>query len=76
MEWIKTKDKLPNNNDEVLIWSQTEAEKLAKTTLRKLRPMAVYYHDGFKIYGTDNNQEWLDDLNITHWMYLPEPPYL
>jgi hypothetical protein len=69
-KWISVKDRLPDNNQEILVYSNT----LEAKEVRKLTPYACYYYDGFMSYGDNLSQQWLSTITITHWMPLPEPP--
>jgi len=60
--WIECKNRLPEPNVDVLIFSETEREKGA---------LIAYIPRGEKYFvGLD---EWRYDY-VTHWMPLPEPP--
>jgi hypothetical protein len=68
-QWISVKERLPENNDEILVYSTT----LEAVSVRKLKPYACYYFEVFKAYHSDS-QAWLSTITITHWMPLPKPP--
>jgi hypothetical protein len=62
MKWISVKDRLPEDSQEVIIYS--EGGKVEA---------GVYY---CKEFGFDYYDVSIRDIivNVTHWMPLPEPP--
>ena len=58
MNWIKTSERLPNNEQKCLIWYQNEAHK-AKWSAK---------------YNIFNLQDGLPAKVVTHWMPLPSAP--
>jgi len=66
-DWHNTKNKMPENNDEVLVYSIVLNQK----SERQMKPMACFYNDGFQSFD-DGFQEFLDKTEITHWMLLPD----
>lgn len=64
MEWIKIEDRLPENDEEVLIayWHIPDHER--------------YEPDWIIETGRHLDGQWvqLQGENITHWMPLPNPP--
>lgn len=75
MEWISVKDRLPENDDEVLIY-------IVKDIVQAYF-LRGYWHGSIMV--TDNmNDGYVSDRRIvkegssfdfvTHWMPLPEPP--
>lgn len=69
-KWISVNDRLPENNEQVLIYSIP----LEIESGRKLAPMACYFFDKFKSYYDSDHQRFIDSTEITHWQPLPEPP--
>ena len=57
-EWIKTTDRLPEDDRHVLC--------LTRTKKGLWNVVIGYYMDGFWRVGMNSN--------VTHWMPLPEPP--
>ncbi len=72
MKWVNVKNRLPENNQEILVYSISLERKCGK----KLSPLACYYYNGFKTYNDKESQKWLDSVEITHWMPLPKPPLI
>ena len=63
MNWISVKDRLPNKQDDCLVWYES------KFTYPHIRT-ACYLGDSF--FSTGGIQH--SNFTITHWMPLPEPP--
>ena len=64
--WISVKDRLPENEQYVMLWTKTGVMKYAKyLNDEPHRPWITYDEDG-SIRAWDNV--------VTHWMPLPEPP--
>ncbi len=59
MKWISVKDRLPENNVEVLTYGKSDIE------IENFLNSVFYFHDD----GCD-----FPDMTITHWMPLPKPP--
>ena len=60
--WISIKDRLPDDDVSILICSE-----------RKTISKATYSSDMGRYYIADSDL-WYNELDITHWMPLPEPP--
>lgn len=85
MEWISVKDKLPEEEQDVLIFTKT-VEIYGKHKERKKTYYNVYcgYYDGDEwltsyCYGCEyiermNEKYKNEKIVVTHWMPLPEPP--
>lgn len=75
-EWISVKDRLPENDDSVLVCAFTGAD-------RQVVFEAHYWPYPTNAYG-DQQGAWqncdhdgpyqLDSTTITHWMPMPAPP--
>ena len=70
-EWIPVKDRLPQYNNDVLVYRPNMAMEILVDNY------AGYYgedddewHEGWAKYGKDMHGKPI----ITHWAYLPEPP--
>ena len=70
-EWIPVKDRLPQYNNDVLVYRPNMAMKILVDNY------AGYYgedddewHEGWAKYGKDIHGKSI----ITHWAYLPQPP--
>ena len=61
MEWIKVTDRLPENDDDVLVCYKTPDEGYIQTIAWPCKNLQWISILGFNI-------------NPTHWMPLPEPP--
>lgn len=58
--WISVEDGLPENGDDVLVYTSDEYVSLGEYSNRKWR-----------VYGTP----YFDPIaHVTHWMPLPKPP--
>lgn len=85
MEWISVKDRLPDEEQEVLLYTE-EIETYGRHGERK-----KIYHNVFR--GYFDGEEWLtsychgceyifkmnekypnEHIEVTHWMPLPPPP--
>lgn len=85
MEWISVKDKLPDEEQEVLLYTE-EIESYGRYGKRK-----KIYHNVYR--GYFDGEEWItiychgceyifkmnekyqnEHIEVTHWMPLPEPP--
>lgn len=64
-KWINVKDKLPEKNEDVLIYRGAYIGNL----------ISVYTYIGHNEWEDDYGY-WIrtDDEGITHWMPLPAPP--
>lgn len=58
--WIKTEDRLPDNDREVLMLSQYKGDDCGIKISR--------YYDGRWLYASNLG------YTVSHWMELPEPP--
>ncbi len=58
-EWISVKDRLPENDDRVLVYLDSER------SYTKIDTDRIYYRGGQWV-------RWGND--VTHWMPLPTPP--
>jgi uncharacterized protein DUF551 len=63
MNWHRTADEQPSNNDYVLIWVFGRCEIGSFLS-------AEYLQDAYWIF---NSTEWRWDT-VSHWMPLPKPP--
>ena len=85
-QWISVKDGLPENEeDDVLIYCrETEHYGLHKEKRKVYHAIYKGAYDGDRWYTSwcygckyieDVNVEWPDEeISVTHWMPLPEPP--
>ena len=67
MRWISVKDRLPNDRDYVLTFS----DGLISTQMFYINEISRAKKKHW--YFSDNSDEWIDN-NVTHWMPLPKPP--
>ena len=64
--WISVKDRLPENEQYVILWTKTGVMKYAKyLDDEPHRPWITYDENG-------SCRAW--DNVVTHWMPMPEPP--
>ena len=61
MEWISIQDRLPDDMQEVIVYSVDGGVE-----------SGVYYSEGCFDYYDVSNRSIL--VNVTHWMPLPNPP--
>lgn len=84
-EWISVKDRLPEDDDEVLMFTEeVETYGRHKEKRKIYRNMYRGYYDGWEWYTSycygcerikDVNEKYPDEhVEITHWMPLPDPP--
>lgn len=69
MEWISVKERLPNENQEILFCNNDIRDWNGN-------PVQTTAHCGY-FANNGNFYSWLDSLDRftpTHWMPLPEPP--
>ena len=76
MEWISVKDRLPEDDQHVLVY---HAEDFHITVGYFESDYVQYYieSDGSKFYtddGWETEISWAPKGDVTHWMPLPEPP--
>jgi Protein of unknown function (DUF551) len=74
-EWISVKDRLPNNNDDVLVFHDRDFH----ITIGEFEKDNVSYYiesDGRKFYthdGWSSEIPWAPKGKITHWMPIQPP---
>lgn len=76
MEWISVKDRLPKNQDPVIVYTDDSTDMYGDETGRYVG-MAYYTWTPKGGYwaGTDGNVYGaIGIINVTHWMPLPSPP--
>lgn len=64
--WISTNDRLPENEQYVMLWTKTGVMKYAKYLNDEPHRPWIAYDEYGSIRAWDNV--------VTHWMPLPEPP--
>lgn len=64
-KWISVDDRLPENDDEVLVYNHRDGINLGEFDLEKVGP----YNRGWQTY-----YDWAPHMSPTHWMPLPKPP--
>ncbi len=75
MEWISVKDRLPESDEEVLVYNPRDGINLGEFDSEEVR--GYYEKDGSYFItnsGWDVQYEWAPHENPTHWMPLPQPP--
>lgn len=88
MEWINAEDRLPNNDEKVLIYDELYKEinvaifrqGRTKTELAQMKNTVITSADEdgnnkkpYMWYGVQSFMQWFGQ-RVTHWMPLPEPP--
>lgn len=68
MEWIRTKDNLPSEGHNVLVYYENQEDVTIGRRWNDHLDKNGYH---WKLEGRD---EEYDTDEITHWMPLPEPP--
>ena len=68
MEWIKTEERFPENNDDIL-FTDISVKDLNGNGVNPMVSFGFYQRGVFKSY-IDTRDNW----NPTHWMPLPKPP--
>lgn len=64
-QWISVKDRMPKPREDVLVcvyWHE------------KYQTRPGWYSDQDGLWYVDISAHWKWDLNVTHWMPIPEPP--
>ena len=59
MNWISVKERLPEDEERVLIFADGEIHLMTYNS---------YWHDFTSI------EDCFEETKVTHWMSLPEPP--
>jgi len=70
--WISVKDKLPEEDDTVLFYSENGGILIGFWEIQSPRPFEEPYFTSFPVFFNDYGEE-IEDY-ITHWQKLPEPP--
>ena len=84
-EWISVKERLPNEEDDVLILVREIEHYGRHHEKRKVyywqfvgwrvdEKWATTYCHGFRYIDDENEKEPRCEHEVTHWMPLPEPP--
>lgn len=88
MEWINVEDRLPNNDEKVLIYDDTCEEinvaifrhGKTKAELAQMKKLVITSADEdgnnkkpYAWYGVQSPMWWFGQ-RVTHWMPLPKPP--
>lgn len=76
-EWIPTIERLPELNQEVLVYAVGKIDGFIGSSVYALTERFL-----FKFFpSSEGTEEWrspweyfMEDYEITHWMPLPEPP--
>lgn len=63
MEWIYTKDKLPNETEQVLV-------------LRGSKIILMMYNHRIGIFEVEGGSMYFSAKNIDAWMPIPKPPVI
>lgn len=75
-KWIKVTDKLPDNDDYVLVY-HPEDDHISVGFFEKENVRYYIESDGRKFYtdsGWDTEIPWAQKGGVTHWMPLPKVP--
>lgn len=75
MEWISVEDRLPTNDDDVLVYNPKDGISIGEFDLAKVH--GYYEEDGSYFItnsGWETEYSWAPYMSPTHWMPLPEPP--
>ena len=86
-EWISVNDRLPENLQEVIVTFENHCPEMYYLNIKDkpLTGVCVYFKgkwywyssvtsDVLGEYGKYDGEEVDRDIEITHWMPLPEPP--
>lgn len=75
MEWISVEEKLPNNNDDVLVYNPKDGIAIGDFEFSNV---SGYYEKDGSYFITDSGwttqYDWAPYMCPTHWMPLPVPP--
>ena len=73
MKWIAVKDKLPEDQTEVLVYYRSRNELLRNSDMEYKINAGMYFETDN--YWNIDTSDW-DNETPTHWMPLPEPPQI
>lgn len=76
MEWISVKDKLPSNDQDVLVY-HADDDHITVGCFESDNVAFYIQPDGSKFYtdsGWETEIPWAQKGQVTHWMELPERP--
>lgn len=76
MEWISVKDRLPENDEDVLVYHWDDRH-ICVGCFDESRVSFYIESDGTKFYtdcGWETDIPWAQKGQVTHWMPLPEAP--
>lgn len=71
MKWIDAKEKSPNSNNELDIW--TEQVIVNVLSPNGYNHVSTARMKGNEWYWNENNKKISEDFKVTHWMKLPKP---
>lgn len=76
MEWVSVKDKLPENDEDVLVY-HLEDDHITVGYFESENVSYYIQSDGSKFYtysGWETEIPWAQKGEVTHWMPLPDKP--
>ena len=79
MKWISVEDRLPTHSDSVFIWPQVDWDEVegrftGEYHSSKFKRGNREHEAGWYAETTDGYRSYMEFINVTHWMPLPEPP--
>jgi len=75
MKWISVKDRLPENEVDVLVFNPKDGISIGEFDLERVH--GYYKKDGTYFItssGWETEYSWAPYMCPTHWMPLPQPP--
>lgn len=73
-KWISVKDKLPANNEVIILLVEKDGRKWVTVGMYSIDPVITSAFDKKVVWYVYPHESYEFDAFITHWMSLPEKP--